>query len=913
MNRILRTHPCAGYPVMAALSKTSTIAASGLFASARTALVVILGFWAAATLLTPRVAPAVAEGRAHQQRPLEVDDLFEIESLARDFGGAATLSPDGRSVAFSWSRAYRAHSSYSYMTGGTGVDKDVWVQAKAGAKAVNLTQGGKDGTSWWGGVWSPDGKRLALLSTRGSDGGLSRKGSGVVWVWDRESARLRQISTRKVDGLLTRAGRDVVWLDDRRLLVPLQLAEPSSPWRQLPEAQRILLDHWTKSSKGRETTANVLDSGIPWTPPEQPRSQLMLVDTVSGSSRVIVDDAAYGWSVAPGRKAVAYYRQIGAYAPAAEKKLRQDDRSELFALRIVDLQGNPLFADDLTLADVVSETLRWSVDGDEFAFAGRPRAGEVPRLFRGSIASRQVVELRLDHLDVSPPADDHHQQIEIRWTQAGELLARAVRAEPTDPASKDRRDWWLIRAASPPRCLTQPLPKAPIELWPEEGRSSFVGFSAGAIWRVEPNGQTRNLTAGFRGKLSKLAWPQTSYKATTEMSAPDRGYSKIVLAAREPQQPLDYSVLDLKSGAIRSLTKPDVEAKLASFNPAGDAAVFYATGREGTRLWRTRVSSGQTQALIEANTFLRDIVESEFRAIAYRSLEGQILHGWILLPIGYQEGRRYPLLTWVYPGAMISAQANQPSSSHRIGSTSVFNMQLAAARGFAVLLPSMPLEPYGGPDDPLLRLTEGVLPAVDKAIELGIADADRLFVSGHSFGGYATFGLVTQTNRFKAAIAHAGTANLVNTYGTLVAWMRYTEDANSILTMNIGWAEAGQGRMGNPPWKDLDRYLRNSPITYVDRVNTPLLIVHGDMDLLGMEDPENVFRSLYRQGKRVQFVRYLGEGHVLASPANIRDMWRRMIGWMDEYGDIKRNAQGEIVFENGRAATASGGGEDRQP
>ena len=188
---------------------------------------------------------------------------------------------------------------------------------------------------------------------------------------------------------------------------------------------------------------------------------------------------------------------------------------------------------------------------------------------------------------------------------------------------------------------------------------------------------------------------------------------------------------------------------------------------------------------------------------------------------------------------------------------------------------------------------------------MGIADADRLFVSGHSFGGYATFGLVSQTNPFKAAIAHAGTTNLINTYGTLISWMRYAENANSILTLNIDGAEAGQGRMGNPPWKDRDRYIRNSPLTYVDRVTTPLMIVHGDMDVLGMEDPENFFRSLYRQGKRVQFVRYLGEGHVLGSPANIRDMWQRMIEWMDEYGDIKRNAQGEILFENGRAATES--------
>ena len=890
--------------VISMLSKTFAVCASGLLVSARKTLVAIVGFRAAAALLTPLAMFATVEVTAQQQRPMQVDDLFEIQGLARDFSGAERLSPDGQSAAFSWSRAYKTRSSYSYLAAGRGGDSDVWVQAKPGAKAVNITQGAKDGTSWWGGVWSPDGERLALLSTRGADGGLPRFGSGVVWIWHKGTDELRQISRRKVDRQSHSAGRNLIWLDNRRLLVPLEHAEPPSPWSHLPEAQRTLLDHWTRTLKGQETSTNVLDSGNDWARPEQPRSQLMLVDAVNGTSRVIFDDAANSWRVAPGGKAVAYHRQIGAYAPTAEEKLRQDNRTKLFALRIVDLQGAALIEDDAALSDVTLDTLRWSVDGGEFAFAGRIKSGEAPRLFRGAIATGRIDPLRLDNLDISSPADDHDQKIEIRWTQAGEVLVRAKRTKATDPDMKDRYDWWLVSAAAPPRNLTQSLPEAPIALWPEDGSLSFVGFSAGAIWRVDATGQTQNLTASFKGRVDQLAWPKASGTAGLT-------YSKIVLAAREPRQPLDYSLLDLKSGVVKPLSKPDAEAQLAGFNPAGDAAMFYATGREGTRMWRVTASSGQAQVLIEANGFLRDIAESEFRLIEYRSLKGQTLNGWILLPIDYQEGRRYPLLTWVYPGSMISAQADKPSSSHRIGSTSVFNMQLAAAQGFAVLLPSMPLEPYGGPDDPLLRLTEGVLPAVDEAIELGIADADRLFVSGHSFGGYATFGLVTQTSRFKAAIAHAGTTNLINTYGTLISWMRYAENANSILTMNIGWAEAGQGRMGSPPWKDRDRYIRNSPITYVDAVTTPLLIVHGDMDILGMEDPENFFRSLYRQGKRVRFARYVGEGHVLASPANIRDMWRRMIGWMDEYGDIKRNAQGEMVFENGRVVTASGEGEDQ--
>jgi dipeptidyl aminopeptidase/acylaminoacyl peptidase len=95
--------------------------------------------------------------------------------------------------------------------------------------------------------------------------------------------------------------------------------------------------------------------------------------------------------------------------------------------------------------------------------------------------------------------------------------------------------------------------------------------------------------------------------------------------------------------------------------------------------------------------------------------------------------------------------------------------------------------------------------------------------------------------------------------------------------------EAGQARMGNPPWKDLARYVRNSPLYYVERVETPLMIVQGDMDYVALQQGEQFFTALHRQNKRAAFVRYWGEGHVLEAPANVRDMWQRVYAWFDEF------------------------------
>jgi dipeptidyl aminopeptidase/acylaminoacyl peptidase len=167
-------------------------------------------------------------------------------------------------------------------------------------------------------------------------------------------------------------------------------------------------------------------------------------------------------------------------------------------------------------------------------------------------------------------------------------------------------------------------------------------------------------------------------------------------------------------------------------------------------------------------------------------------------------------------------------------------------------------------------------------VELGFADPQRLFLMGQSFGGFSTYGLVTQTQRFKAAVSLAGLSNLISLYGQFDARLRYTEYPQEML-FQAALMESAQVRMGGPPWKDLGRYIRNSPVFFVDRVQTPLMIIQGDMDYVALQQGEEFFMSLYRQGKRAQFVRYWGEGHVLSSPANIKDMWRRVFAWFDEF------------------------------
>lgn len=355
----------------------------------------------------------------------------------------------------------------------------------------------------------------------------------------------------------------------------------------------------------------------------------------------------------------------------------------------------------------------------------------------------------------------------------------------------------------------------------------------------------------------------------------------------------DYYRVDLGSGEMTKLARPSIHAELSAYQPETDTGVFVAREHEGTFLTLQR--RGRQRRVIEMNTFLRDVAEGQLKIIDYTSLDGERLKGLLILPVDYQPGRRYPMVTWVYAGKVFRNETDGENVDVN-GWTTNLNLQLFASHGYVVLLPSMPLKSDQGAinDDVLLRITNGVLPAVDKAIELGIADAERVAVAGHSFGGYSTYALITQTTRFKAAIAISGITDFIAAHGLFPAAQRYEDNPHEKLSMrNI--MESGAARRDVPWWNDYGHYLRNSPIFYVDRVQTPLLILHGDMDFVDISGAEQFFSALLRQGRRARFVRYAGENHAFVSPANMRDLWAQMYAWLDTF--VKTTSGAETMLQ----------------
>ena len=826
----------------------------------------VLVVCAAMRLLTANSAELEQESIRSQH--FSVDDLFRIEKMGMYFGGPYSWSANG-ALAFTRVRPRETVANYKwdYLWGNEG--GDVWVQADANSIPVPITHGSEDKSGWWAPQWSPDGRRIAMLSTRG--------GNVRLWAWDGKTREIKLIADRGVDSLDPRE-RLFAWIDNDHLLFG---ATPGhdQPLYMKSELQTpvIATREWPKAQEGSVTSSSVIESGIDERSPAQ-MGDMAVADVNSGDIRAIAHVSPKTWFLSPDAKTVVYTHEVGTSLPDAGGAL-PTAQSSVNSLDVVGVDGTMLQFKSAWSRDVLIDSVRWSPDGKAIAFLGFQAAhGQPPLLYRLDMGSRVVSVRTLSELEiVTRPGEP----TEIEWTSGNDLIVLAAKAHVDGKAGTEiRRDWWLVGKSGPPNILTAKIPVPPLRLWPEAGFRAFFGISGGKLWRILPRERrVANLAAAVTAPVEALDWPSRDNDGGGQYRALNTAYSDAIFTVHDGPHRETYRI-DLNSGETTHLNKPDAAAAVRAYDPHAANAVWVCSDRNGLRVWRSDVQRNRILSLVQANDFLREIAEAEFKQIHYKSLNGVDLVGWLLLPTGYREGLRYPLLTSVYPG---SVQGDRPPNLGNIDSSVYLNMQIPAAKGFAVLFPSMPLAPKGVVDDPMLRLTEGVIPAVDKAVELGIADPARVYVFGQSFGGFGVYGLVTQTSRFRAAVALAGMSDLISLYGTLDARVRYTEHPRYGLSQQT-LMETDQIHMGGPPWTDMGRYIRNSPVFAVDRVATPILIVQGDLDYVAIQQGEEFFASLYRQRKRAQFVRYWGEGHTIESPANVRDLWQRVFGWLEQNG-----------------------------
>ena len=412
-----------------------------------------------------------------------------------------------------------------------------------------------------------------------------------------------------------------------------------------------------------------------------------------------------------------------------------------------------------------------------------------------------------------------------------------------------------VNFAEPPHFFTRPL-------WNASGTSVFCGFD-GHVWEIATDGSnTRKLTEGLDRHITGFV-----AKRDTHVIWQSNEEQSICIRTHDPETKKDGFYL-INTAAASTTCLFEQQSYLST--PCGNGTKLFYRAQNATypeEIWMYDTVTGKQQQVTDLNPHLRGLRFGEVRLIEAKTAEDKRLRGILILPTNYEEGKRYPLVTKVYPGAELSRNV------YTFGFESEINFQLLAAQGFAVLGVDMPPEST----DSLVDMPGFVLPAIDEVIEMGIADENRLGIMGFSYGGYCTVGLITQTTRFKAAVCGGGLYNLTSYYGQLSKGGDSTQ---------IGWAETGQGRMGGSLWEERQRYIDNSPIFYLDKIETPVLIYCGE-GFGGSDYAQSgeLFSGLRRLKKKATFVWYRGEGHPATEwhPEHRTDYQERIMDWFEKH------------------------------
>jgi dipeptidyl aminopeptidase/acylaminoacyl peptidase len=255
------------------------------------------------------------------------------------------------------------------------------------------------------------------------------------------------------------------------------------------------------------------------------------------------------------------------------------------------------------------------------------------------------------------------------------------------------------------------------------------------------------------------------------------------------------------------------------------------------------------------------------RLVDYKGCGGKRLQGALYLPANYEKGKKYPTIVYIYEKLSNGLHQYRDPTVPSTG----FNPAIYTSNGYAVLMPDICYRL----NDPGISAAECVLPALDAAVATGVVDPAKVGLQGHSWGGYQTAFLVTQTNRFKAAVAGAPLTDLVSMYSS-VYWN--TGSANQPIF------ESSQGRFTGGYWEQQEAYIRNSPVYHATKVQTPLVILHNDKDgAVDFTQGIEYYNTLRRLQKPVVMLQYKGENHGLAKMENKKDYAVRMKEFFDHY------------------------------
>lgn len=400
--------------------------------------------------------------------------------------------------------------------------------------------------------------------------------------------------------------------------------------------------------------------------------------------------------------------------------------------------------------------------------------------------------------------------------------------------------------------------KFTINRWSPDNRHILASSKKG-YWLIDSKEKSMQLIYEFpedkehAPKLNILSWSPDAKFWFMSYSAKDKWERGIIR-------------YDLESKEIKDLIK---DANLYSrWRMSKDGSKFFYNFSDGNLpndLFVIQNSFKNEVQLTDLNPWIKNKKMTRSELIKYRDSDGKELNGILYYPVDYVKGKKYPLVCEIYETFFNNGYS--------------YSMNLITNAGFFGFKPSVNLE-KGYPGEAWIK---GITAGINKLIDAGMVDEKKLGVHGTSYGGYAASLLISQTDRFAAAINISGKVNIISFLG----------DSPRIGTRNYAAAEVGQDRIGQSLWEAPMKYFATSAVLFADRIKTPHLILTGDADWnVPAVNSRELYYALRRLGKEVQWVNYYNGGHgagAASSEGDFYDHWRRIIDWYNTHFEEKEN------------------------
>jgi dipeptidyl aminopeptidase/acylaminoacyl peptidase len=537
-------------------------------------------------------------------------------------------------------------------------------------------------------------------------------------------------------------------------------------------------------------------------------------------------------------------------------------------LYVTDAAGS---ARKLTQVRGFLSTPGWSPDGKTIAVlftenatraagplvAETPETGEIKdSFFEQRLALVDVATAKLDQIS---PADTYI--YEYDWSPDG------LRFAVTAALGNGDNNWYIaeLYTLDAATGLMKSIYKPPLQIanpaWSPDGqRIAFIGglmsdepSVGGDIFSIAPaGGEATNLTPEMKASASWLAWTPEGKIIFGEYLEGDSGLAAI--------NPADGSKTELFRDAGQ-VTAGAWGVNLSLSRDRKSSAVIRSSSSSPPEVWAGPISSW-TQ-ITQRNKSVKP-AWGEAKSIHWKN-GGFEVQGWLLYPRDFDPNKKYPLVVRVHGGPGAAVLSEWPGASD-------YYSPLAGA-GYFVLQPN----PRGsfGQGEAFTRANvkdfgdgdfKDIMAGVDEAIKVAPIDPNRLGICGWSYGGYMTMWAVTQTNRFKAAMAGAGLSNWQSYYGE-----------NLIDQWMIPF-------FGKSVYEDPEVYAKSSPINFIKKAKTPTLILVGDSDgEVPAPQSYEFWHALKTLGVETQFVVYEHEGHMFSSPKHRQDVVERTLAWFDAH------------------------------